>query len=279
MGKNPKISIIMPVKDGQEFISEAIESILDQSMKDWELLIMDNGSQDGSHDIALEYRRRDERIKVVKNSNTGFTQSLNLLLEMSKGQYVARLDSDDLSLPERLKSQSIFLDKNRHVLMVGARCKIINADDNSTYEHGPHSDRNSLRWSLLFANDFWHSAVMWRNSCKMRYDTRFTYSQDYELWSRMAKKYEIIGQEETLGIVRKRQKSISNQKNKIQKEFATMVSKKNQEYYLGKQIEYETSAQLNEIYRGLSGNETSKIVYGELLEKFGKIEAHSGQNK
>ena len=275
MEKTPKISVLMPVMNEERFLTESIESVLGQSLEDLELIIVDNGSNDGSWDIMSEYRRKDKRIRILRNKNTGFTASLNLMLDLAKGDYVARLDADDLSCPGRLQKQMELLESHPEAIMTGGRCRVVDEKGKEMYEHGPSADKMELRWSLLFKNDFWHSAVMWRNGLGFRYDSRFTYAQDYELWSRMAKRHDILGSAELVGTVRKRNGSITETKKKDQDAFAAMASRKNVEYYLGRQIGAELSEDLRSIHSGINIQGEARETYEELLKIFSEREGFS----
>lgn len=270
--EKPKVSVLMPVMNGDEFLSGAIESILGQSFGDLELVIVDNGSADGSWQTMSEYRRKDKRIRILRNKNLGFTASLNLMLDLARGDYVARQDADDLSHPDRVKIQVGLLEANPGAVMTGGRCEVVDETGRETYGHGPCEDREKMKWSLIFKNDFWHSAVMWKNGLGFRYDNRFTYAQDYELWSRMARRHEVIGSAVTVGTVRKRRGSITDTKRKEQDAFAASVSKRNIEHYLGRQIELELSEKIRLIHLGAEIEGQAKMAYEELAKNFSEKE-------
>ena len=268
METKPAVSVLMPVLNEEELLSGAIESVLCQSMGDLELIIVDNGSTDASWRIMSDYRKKDKRIKILRNKNLGFTQSLNLMLGLARGDYVARLDADDLSLPDRLTIQMELLDKNPGVAMTGGRCRVIDESGSQMYEHGPETESVKIKWSLLFGNDFWHSAVMWRNSLGYRYDGKFAYAQDYELWSRISRRHDLIGSERVVGSVRKRKESITNKKRSEQDAFASMISKNNMEHYLGRKIGKELSEGVRAVHSRRDAGEEAKKTYEELSEKF-----------
>src|SRR5258705_775698 len=114
---SPQVSVLLPVWNGERHLAAAIESVLGQSFTDFELLIVDDGSTDGS--AALIRRYGDERIRLFENEkNLGVTRSLNLGLAQARGRYVARMDADDLSAPERLARQVAFLDSHPEVALV-----------------------------------------------------------------------------------------------------------------------------------------------------------------
>src|SRR5690349_21132656 len=116
---NPAISVIMPVYNSAKFLRLAVESILDQTFKDFEFLIINDGSTDESEAILLEHAARDPRIVYIKNeTNIGLIASLNKALSLAKGKYIARMDGDDVSLPERLAKQVSYLEENNTVAVL-----------------------------------------------------------------------------------------------------------------------------------------------------------------
>ncbi|MDD2913253.1 MAG: glycosyltransferase family 2 protein, partial [Candidatus Pacebacteria bacterium] len=114
MKNNPKISIIMPVYNVETFLSEAIESVLNQTFYDFEFVIINDGSTDNSLEIIKNYEKKDSRIVLLDNKeNLGITKSLNIGLNKARGEYIARMDGDDISEKERIEIQYDFLKKNR----------------------------------------------------------------------------------------------------------------------------------------------------------------------
>src|SRR6266446_9100847 len=115
MNSPPTVSVVMSVYNGQRFLSEAIQSILRQSFSDFEFVIVDDGSTDKSSGILAEYMRLDGRIRVHRHTNKGRAISLNIGIELSKGRYIARMDADDVALPNRLKEQVDFMELHPEV--------------------------------------------------------------------------------------------------------------------------------------------------------------------
>lgn len=124
----PLISVLMPVYNSALFLPQAIESILEQSFKNFELIIVDDGSTDDSLQIAKIYSDTDERVKVFSQENAGISRSRNRLLSLSKGKYIAWMDSDDVSLPERLAIQYDYLTLNLEVIALGVGAEFIDED-------------------------------------------------------------------------------------------------------------------------------------------------------
>jgi glycosyltransferase involved in cell wall biosynthesis len=182
----PKITVLMPVYNAELHLREAINSILGQTFQDFEFLIIDDGSTDNSAAIVRSYS--DPRIRFVQNErNLKLTATLNRGLDMAQGEYIARMDADDISLPERLAKQAAFLDANPSVGIVGtwawafgeARFKI---------PHPPDPER--IRAKLLFDSALVHPAVLMRRSALDAHGLRYKplgHFEDYELWQRAAR--------------------------------------------------------------------------------------------
>lgn len=126
----PLVSVIMPVYNAKEYISSAVNSILSQTHKNLELIIVDDCSNDGTQDILKILANQDIRIRLYRNKKKGFLSgSLNFALRKAKGEYIARMDADDISLPKRLEKQLSYLEKHSDVVAVGCQEDIINAED------------------------------------------------------------------------------------------------------------------------------------------------------
>lgn len=188
----PRLSVILPVYNGQEYLAEAIHSVLSQSFDDFELIVINDGSTDGSAAIIEEFD--DKRIRFFQQTNKGLAATLNRAVSLASGEYIARQDQDDVCLPTRFERQVQFLEANTDVGMVGAAAEIWvgNARSNRLLQHPTHNAL--LKFGLLFDNHFVHSSVMVRRSvfdCLGGYSEDFLRQppEDYELWSRVMKKY------------------------------------------------------------------------------------------
>ncbi|NTU41941.1 MAG: glycosyltransferase [Nitrospirales bacterium] len=198
----PKVSVIMPVFNGEQYLREAVETILSQTFRDLELIIIDDGSTDSSAQIISECEAHDPRIMPITNaSNEGIISSLNNAIKKAGGKYIARMDCDDRSLPERLERQVSFLDEHMSVGLLGTGAHII---DEGGMRQGlvlwPASDVD-LRRALIRLCPFFHPSVMIRSEVFPAvgfYDPRFRHAEDYELWLRISRSFEIANIEEPL---------------------------------------------------------------------------------
>ncbi len=210
-----KISIIMPVYNTDEkYLRPAVESILNQTFKDFEFLIINDGSINNAEEVILSYQ--DERINYIKNEkNLGLIKTLNKGLNLANGEYIARMDSDDISLPERFERQIDFLEKNTNIGILG-----------TWYEWFPKqrvmksfTDSRDIKECLLLMNNaLGHPTVMLRKSAidkfKIRYDENALYVEDYALWLSLINKVEFANISEVLLKYRRHSGSICK-KNKI----------------------------------------------------------------
>jgi len=174
----------MSVFNGETDIAKAIESILNQSYRDFEFIIIDDGSIDNSFAIIKRYAEKDERIKIYQNrNNIGLTKSLNKAIKLSKGKFIARQDVDDISLPKRLEKQMDFLIKNPDYAFCGCNGIIKQTKQNLI----KFFEKNEILRNLILENCFAHPAIIIRKEIFIKhglYNEKFLYSQDYELWCR-----------------------------------------------------------------------------------------------
>jgi len=176
----------MPVHNGEKYLVDAIESIIAQTFGDFEFIIVDDASQDNTLAILHEYASRDERIRVIENQqNLGISASLNKGFAVSRGEYIARMDADDISLEERLAVQVDFMDENTDIGVCGTWVECFG--NWSEVMKFPVTHEEILA-RLLFENALAHPTVMMRAASfrdnSLTYDQSVKYGQDYELWSR-----------------------------------------------------------------------------------------------
>ena len=175
----------MPIYNGSEFLSEAIESILNQTYSDFEFLIIDDCSTDQSINQVKSYN--DKRIQLIVNEKfIGQSTTLNKGLRLTKGEYIARMDQDDISMPNRFKKQLEFMVDNPEVDVCGSWLQLMGKHD-GILELDTDSER--IKINLLTNQNLAHPAVMIRKStlvkCNLNYNPTFSVAQDYDLWVRM----------------------------------------------------------------------------------------------
>jgi hypothetical protein len=182
----------MPVRDGERFLVEAVESVLGQTLSDLELIVVDDGSTDRTPELLAELARRDSRVRVQTQSPGGLTAALNAGCVLAAAPLIARMDADDVALPDRLERQAAFLDSHPDVALLGGG--IVLAD-----EDGREIDREPGRAApdLATRNELVHSTVVMRTEAfRVLGGYRLDQSEDYDLWLRFDERYGVAALEE-----------------------------------------------------------------------------------
>lgn len=199
---NNKVSIIMGVYNGSKYIRDSIESIINQTYKNWEFIICDDCSSDNTIEIIKEYMKNDSRIKLIKNDkNMGLAATLNKCLDECTGEYIARQDDDDISLPNRLEKQVKFLDKEHKYDLIGSKSNLIDKYNN-IWGISNKIVQNPNAINLLNGPCFIHPTIMIRKCVidKLNgYDEKAIRVEDYDLWFRFfAEGYRAFNMDEAL---------------------------------------------------------------------------------
>ena len=180
------ISIIMSTYNSEQYLSKSIESILNQTYKDFEFLILDDGSTDNTPEIVKNYSKKDKRIKFFKNDkNLGLTPSLNTLIQNSSGNVIARQDSDDISRENRIQSQIKFLEENNL-----DACTSLAISQQSFKKVNNLKSYLPLNFVIKYRNPFIHGSLILKKNVLNEvgnYDERFKYAQDYKLMTDLIK--------------------------------------------------------------------------------------------
>ncbi len=183
---SPRVSVVMSVHNGEKYLREAIDSILSQTFTDFEFIIINDGSTDSSEHIIRSYD--DQRIRsVTQEKNIGLPASLNIGFALARGEYLARMDADDISVPERLRTQVTFLDEHPTIGVAGGWAQVFGHEAPHIWKNPTNPDEVDAL--LLFSCCLLHPTTMIRRSIltkhHLRYNEQFTTAQDYELWSRV----------------------------------------------------------------------------------------------
>lgn len=184
MDTTPKITVLLPVYNCELYVQTAVESILNQTFTDFEFLIIDDASTDKTVDIIKQLD--DSRIHLIeKPVNSGYTNSLNYGLQLAKGEYIARMDGDDISYPERFSKQIDYLEANPDVVVCGTTYKITGNDKSITLPE----NHETIKLGLLWGNCISHPTVMIRKKIlddySIQYDTTKEPAEDYDMWVRL----------------------------------------------------------------------------------------------
>ena len=221
----PRVSVVMSVYNGEKYLREAVDSILNQTFTDFEFIIIDDGSMDQTAEILDSYS--DLRIFRMKNEkNMLLSASLNKGIAIAQGEYIARMDADDISLPERFKKQVEYLDSNTKIGVLGTWIQYIDASGNLAQPVQYPTDPDCFRWRLCFENPIAHSSTMIRRNLleKEIYRSDFELLEDYDLWRRLIKLSNISSLSEILVLLRRHQENISLTYSTRQQQFSLRIS-------------------------------------------------------
>ncbi len=221
------VSVVLPVYNGEKYLAESLDSLLAQTYQNWELVIINDGSTDGTENLISKYQ--DKRIRYLPNDgNKGIIFSLNRGLRESNGVYIARLDADDIALPHRLEKQVGFLSENPDYALCGSYFQTI--DSNGRFLKNvrfPANNRDAQSY-LLLHNCFCHSAIMMRTSIakELKYDEKFQVCEDYDLWYRISRTGKILNLPEFTTLYRVHDNNMSTRKSEIMFAHVNKINKR-----------------------------------------------------
>lgn len=177
----------MPVYNAENYVKEAVDSILTQSFEDFELLLLNDGSTDASPNILEQIN--DSRVRIINNvKNLGLIETLNRGLKEAKGQYIARMDADDISLPKRFEKQVDFLDKHEDYVLVGTNVQLFGESDKQSELW---EEDEMIRLAIYFENPMAHPSTMFRSKVisehQIAYSSKHLHAEDWEFWHQIMK--------------------------------------------------------------------------------------------
>lgn len=180
----PSLSVVMPVFNCELYLKEAIQSILKQSYGNFELIVIDDGSTDGSLKLLEEFACTDSRVHVISRENRGLVASLNEGIRVAKAPWIVRMDGDDISHPDRLQIQHKFLEKNPQVDILGSAIQLFGVGGNRLKKYP--TSHEGIKYNLMFESSFAHGSVVMRKArlMELMYDPKMEYAEDYDLWIR-----------------------------------------------------------------------------------------------
>lgn len=221
MSKNPTVSVVMAVYNTEKYLAQAVESILNQTFGNFEFIIIDDGSTDGSLKILEAYAAKDKRICLISRENQGISRTRNELLAKAKGEFLAVMDSDDIALPERLARQVEFLEHNRDVVGVGCAREVIDEKGRLLICAEEPEDNDRIQQSMLagFCSICNPSAMIRRSSLIEvgGYDEALAPSEDLDLWLRLGEVGKLANLKDKLLKYRIHNKSASEQSQTLQR--------------------------------------------------------------
>lgn len=218
MRKDISITVLMPVYNASAYLKEAIDSVLSQTFKNFELLLINDGSTDNSEEIILSYS--DKRIRYFKNEkNLGLIATLNKGIELIETPYIVRADADDINYPERLQTQYDFMEKNPAIALCGSWFEII-GDRIGFVKYV--ENHNEIILKMLYQCHFCHPTIILRKEMidifEIKFDPIFIHAEDYDFFTRIAEKFPVANIQKVLVKYRIHSGSVSAHNKKIQDE-------------------------------------------------------------
>lgn len=235
MKKEPLISVVMPARNVEHYVSDAIESVLNQTYKNFEFIIIEDSSTDSTLDIIKGFKKKDRRIILIRNENNlGVTISLNKGVKKARGKYIIRMDADDWSYPNRFESQVKLMEDHPDVVVSGFNIEVCNAQLKTKYVRKYHQDDSTIRKHLFRYSPFAHPATIWKAGVlrKELYNEKIRICQDYELYFRVGKIGKFKNLNKTLLKLRLHNNSVSRTMNDLQSK-ATILIRLNSVLMLG----------------------------------------------
>ena len=215
----------MPVYNAERYVAECIKSILRQTFRDFEFLIMNDGSTDGTSKILEKFAREDSRIRIFHQENKGIVESLNRLIMLADSELIARMDADDIAYPQRLEVQYRYFREHPDTVLLATRCLSSFEDKKSSFLHTSFVEDFMNRWFLSQNSSFVHSSTMMRKETVIRcgmYNKEWYPAEDYGLWIHIKRWGHINTVNEIL------MEYISNRDNISSRNFARQVDVKDE---------------------------------------------------
>jgi glycosyltransferase involved in cell wall biosynthesis len=262
MSLNPTVSVVLSVRNGGPDLPKALETILNQTFSDFELIAINNGSTDGTREFLDQIA--DPRVRVYHQEDKGLAAALNRGISLARGRYIARQDHDDLADPSRIAKQVEFLDTHPEYGLVGTRAEIWVGDKPSGRFHDHPADDDILRFDLLFNNPFVHSSVMIRKSALDHVGVYTTDParqppEDYELWSRISRHYRVANLTERLTVYREVPFSMSRVSAQPFLQKLVIISSENLAHTIGATVPQQLHVDIAALIHGVEASTSPKL--------------------
>ena len=235
----PKISVVLPIYNSEKFIYESVQSILAQTVDDFELILIDDASTDKTAKVLA--RLSDKRIKIIRHEeNLGLVKSLNEGLQEAKGEFIVRMDHDDIALPNRIEKQLNFLKLNTKIGLVGSGYRLLDEDGIIELTYRPPMTPDEINWGMCFLCPIAHPTVMARREIMNEYGgykETAQYAEDYELWERMTRKVDFANLNEPLLLLRKHSNNMTNLWREKNLSVATNVANRRINFLLEEEVD------------------------------------------
>jgi GT2 family glycosyltransferase len=222
----PRVSVVLPIYNGGPFLADAVNSILAQTFRDFELIAIDDGSRDTSGEILDRFALADSRVRALHQTNTGIIGALNRGLALARGEFIARMDADDVAQPERLARQAVFLDAHPNIAVVGSAVTLIDERGKRIRDVAYPVTPEAVAEFLEIGAPLAHPAVMMRRDAVLAvggYREAYRHAEDYDLWLRMAERYRMANLPDRLLLYRQHEAKHSFT-YAVEQRFATRIA-------------------------------------------------------
>jgi hypothetical protein len=224
------VSVVMPAYNRQDLMPEAIESILGQTFREFELIIVDDCSTDNTLQVAIGYQKRDTRIRIHHHKkNMGIAGARNTGLRLAQGKYIAWMDSDDISMPERIEKQFLFMESHPEIGVLGTAAIVIDTSGKYLGVMDYPLSHPLLLWALCFYDPIINPSAMVRSNLLLAsggYSTAFSQAEDYEMYARLSRSTQLANLPERLLRLRMHATNTSIMYRSKQLECSTIISSK-----------------------------------------------------
>jgi glycosyltransferase involved in cell wall biosynthesis len=269
-GNPPLISVVMPVYNAEKYLEKAVASILGQSCVDFELIMVDDGSTDGSSAMLESFRQKDARVIVQKHpQNQGIAVALNSGLALARGRYIARMDADDISLPDRFEKQVAFLEKHPEIDILGSAVQLIDQRGEKIGTLSAPLGDLAIRWSGLFSSSFLHPTVMLRRSVivehNIHYRVPMDQSEDHDFFTQLLEHAHGANLAERLLLYRIHSSSVTsyyNRKNLNRK--SGLIHANLRRYFPGLEISQDQAELVSSSLRGTTSSWTKRAQAADI---------------
>lgn len=244
---DPLLSVVMSVYNAGDYLFQAIESILEQRFEDFEFIIVNDGSTDKSGAILDHYRQLDKRIRILEQENKGLIASLNRGCQAARGAYIARMDADDISLPNRFVQQIEFMRSRPEVGVLGTGVYLIDEAGNLLQIRDYPSKHFFIKWQLCFNHAIAHPTVMIKRELIEKiggYDSKMLHVEDYDLWRRLSRASIMANLPDALHLLRRHESCVSRVHCEQQAETSIKISQLMIEEVLGHDVSREVVKEL-----------------------------------
>jgi glycosyltransferase involved in cell wall biosynthesis len=227
MASIPTVSVVMTAYNTEQYLALAVDSILAQTFEDFEFIVIDDGSTDRSAAILRDYAARDERIRLTSRPNTGVVRAANEGISLARGKYLARMDSDDISMPYRFARQVSYLEANPEIVCVGGYFELIDECGRPLSLLRPPTTHTEIEEQALAGHGaICHPTATIRHDAMVKiggYDEEFTFAEDLDLWLRLAEVGQLANLPETILQYRLHDRSVSETYRYEQRRFARLA--------------------------------------------------------